>query len=306
MPANLTLLTASAAVAALAVLIGGLLSRSDTNRSRASGSALDQITEDSRALGVRRVTPARRWFSTFTLSLLTHHEQLLSQLAPASAGPSLTLEELDAGFGMLEATGIDLSSEEARNLRDLSRHFRDRLFVEEGGRYQPSMQAVWTGFGHESIDHAGPVVRHRREIRLYNAADLGVQGILRSESTRWSPRSWRRRRLHRRLAVVVSSETPPQASLIDRLILDADGSTGGTNPLLPDLLSIAGTRSATARTTQDLIDLVQAFGQQGCREAGDRAVHDVVRWPAPDPAATLETTLEWVPVPPPIDYDRGR
>lgn len=276
--------------------------RRRTSRRQATTEAIDR---DARRLGVRRVTPARRWFSTFTLALLEEQGETIE-------GP-LTLDQLDEPSTIVPTGGV---RNDLHQLRDLAHHFRDRLITEEGGRVQPPLDHVWIGFGRQTERRYGRRRRRTTTVRIYNAADLGRQGLITAVERRTArtsdegrPSRWTFPRERPVCVVVVASEHPTPAGVMDHLrsssTIDSD-----PPPLVSNLLVMATNREPAAPTSQDLIDLIQSHGQRTARQYGTGA-WCAVRWPTDhvdveqplsSAAVTSTTAVHWAITPPPIEF----
>ncbi|MGH1505664.1 MAG: hypothetical protein ACRBI6_19100 [Acidimicrobiales bacterium] len=271
------------------------------------------LSDDGRRLGVRRVTPSRRWFSTFTVALVAHHQRQLRDAAPVETGwpraavpASISPERLDAQFSLIDELGPVPDDPETKNLRDLCRHFRSRLLREEGPDIGPPLQAVWAGYGSSEIRRLGP--RHARHtmLRVYNAADLGTQGVIEFEHRGWGLGS---RPDPVRLALLAVGPAPPTTAEVEALLSESGPpppATRRTTPLLNDLLDFAATRSPLAATDQDLVDVLHAHGQQAARTLGTAlvALGDARVVLGPEPAA-VRRRQAWVTDAPSIDFSIG-
>ncbi len=271
------------------------------------------LSDDGRRLGVRRVTPSRRWFSTFTVALVAHHQRQLRDAAPVETGwpraaipAAISPERLDAQFSLIDQLGPVPDDAETKNLRDLCRHFRARLIREEGPDLGPPLQSVWAGFGSSELRRLGPRHAQHTMLRIYNAADLGVQGVIEFEHRGWGlpPRPE-----PVRLALLAIGPTPPTAGQIEAMLTEVGpppAPTRRTTPLLHDLLDFAGTRSPLAPTDQDLIDVLHAHGQQAARSLGTILVSfDDARVVLGRDTDAVRRRQAWITDAPAIDFAVG-
>ncbi len=132
---------------------------------------------DQRKLGYRRFTPARRWFSAFTLSL-AEAQSVLNRSLPGE--DTLDLEALDAEAELLAGLGEYAESDEIRSLQGLVSHFRQEVIREAGDEHRPGLSEIWVGYGSQRFVGVGPLAECETHLRIYNAQDLGHQLVARS------------------------------------------------------------------------------------------------------------------------------
>ncbi len=268
-------------VAALVVFAASVLWEPDPQT-----QVLVSMLADQRRLGYRRFTPARRWFSAFTRSLV--ETQSVVQSDPAD--PDLIdLETLDAESVLLNELGGYAESEEVRNLQSLVNHFRREVLLEAGSEEQPGLAQTWVGYGMQRVVGVGPLAESETHLRIYNANDLGRQLIARTVTrgigtrgigtrgigTRGiglaplgakSPGSLKRNgqgqvtRFERPVAFLAASGDEPTANEVEAsLVRLANIQSAGRRPerLLRALLEAGQNRSVQAATSEDLVDRIQ-------------------------------------------------
>ncbi len=234
---------------------------------------------DQRQLGYRRFTPARRWFSAFTRSLV--ETQSVVQSDPADAD-LIDLETLDAESVLLNELGTYAESEEVRNLQGLVKHFRREVLLEAGNQDQPGLAETWVGYGVQRVVGVGPLAESETHLRIYNANDLGHQLIARTITrgigTRGlglaslartvtklpSSRKWSGQgpvtRFERPVAFLAASDDEPTASELEATLVSlANIQSAGERPerLLRALLDAGQNRSVQAATSEELVERIQ-------------------------------------------------
>ena len=258
---------------------------------------------DQRQLGYRRFTPARRWFSAFTRSLV--ETQSVVQSNPADSD-LIDLDTLDAESVLLNELGDYAESEEVRNLQSLVKHFRREILLEAGSEEQPGLAQTWVGYGVQRVVGVGPLAESETHLRIYNADDLGHQLIARtitrgigtrgtdlaalSGSLAKLPKSLKRSgegpvtRFERPVAFLAASDDEPTASEVEAsLVCLANIRSAGRRPerLLRVLLETGQNRSVQAATSEELVDRIQEHSRNVAARGESQAWssdEDRTRW----------------------------
>ncbi len=221
---------------------------------------------DQIQLGHRRFTPARRWFSAFTLSLF----EAQSVLQIHAAQPvTLDLEILDAEAALLLGLGDYAEYEEIESLRNLVAHFRREVILEAGDAEVPGLAETWVGYGNQRIRSFAWCTRVETELRIYNADDLGRQLVTRTIARgfgRWANSSrahmnlFARRRWERPVALIALSEDEPEPRSIESALHQLEGAHlvgSRQRRLVMELLRTGRDRSVRSATTDELVDVIQ-------------------------------------------------
>ena len=247
---------------------------------------------DQAQLGHRRFTPARRWFSAFTLSLFEAQSVLQTDAARADV---LDLAMLDAESELLVDLGDYAESEEVRSLQDLVAHFRREVILEAGDDELPGLAETWVGYGSQRLWRVGPYSRSETQLRIYNADDLGRQMVTRtiahgfgspssgrpSAADRKAALVWRAvrgahwHRLERPVALIVIAEIEPSPAEVESALhrlKDVRSVGRRRRRLVFELLQTGRSRSVQSTTSDELVEVIQ----DNSRWVGMRG--DVAAW----------------------------
>lgn len=236
------------------------------------------LLADQRQLGYRRFTPARRWFSAFTLSLI--EAQSVVQNSP-STSDVIDLEELDAESELLADLGGYAESDEVRSLQELVTHFRRELILEAGDEKVPGLSETWVGYGSQRITGIGPLAEAETTLRIFNADDLGYQLIARIVTRGVAAEIGKRRRPIAFVSIGTHEPTPEQ---IEETVWNlGDARTAGRHRerLLIGLLEAGEERSVQATTSDELIETIQRHSRRVGSRGDARAWTqdcELVRW----------------------------
>lgn len=234
------------------------------------------MVDDQRQLGYRRFTPARRWFSAFTLSLVQAQSVTTSD-APEEGVIDIGL--LDSEAELLEDLGDYAESDEVRSLQELVRHFRREMIAEAGDEHVPGLADTWVGYGSQTVVGLGPLVESETNLRIYNADDLGHQLVARTVTRGIAPVSGSKKRSVAFIAI--GADEPTSADVENSLIDLGNAATAGRRrvKLVRALLDNGDMRSVHASTPEILVEAIQG----GSRKVG--AWGDHLAW-----TTDLETT----------------
>lgn len=216
--------------------------------------AIALIHADQLLLGYRRFTPARRWFSAFTLSLLEAQSVVKSD---GSQSEVLDLDAIGAESELLDHLGEYADSEEIRNLQGLVSHFRREMLTEAGDNGAPGLAETWVGFGSQNCAGVGPLKETETTLRIYNAEDLGHQLISRTVTRGIAPGFGLGQRP---VAFISIGREEPTPSEVERSLKDLEGVESvrvGKAKLVRSLLRAGCDHSVQGATPERLVEAIQ-------------------------------------------------
>lgn len=213
------------------------------------------IVADQRQLGHRRFTPARRWFSAFTLSL-AEAQAVVRNSHPVE--DVLDLEVVEAESELLAGLGGYAESDEVRSLQDLVSHFRREVLLEAGDDEIPGLAETWVGYGTRRTVGLGAIAESETTLRIFNAEDLGYQlisrtvtrGIASGLGSSVLPVAF--------TAVGVGEPTPAdiESAIVDLFDIELAGARRAR--LVAELLATGESRSVQASTSDNLVETIQS------------------------------------------------